>query len=361
MANITRHNITLSVGKALCIILMVIAHAPAPSAFIKWILLFHMPFFFFVSGMCFKETYLKKPFDYFKRRFKGYYIPFVKWTLMFILLHNILAKYGICYGTYQWNHYSEKIVRALLLSGSEQLLGGYWFLIEGFFSALITFAIIWCIDCLLRYKRFKNKTVWNNLYLCGAIISCTFGAALLGESKILFKINSVTLLATAFILAGFLYRIKNIRIPARLGIAILSICGVAAVIGNWFFWMQMKGPQILIYMPVAVLCSVSVLSICEHLAKNKRLQWLDYIGVNTLTILTFHFLAFKLVSLYIIQRDNLSMDRLADFPAIGGAGTHDWILYTIVGVALPLVGKEITERFKQYICDLQPLTYLIRR
>lgn len=82
MANIINHNTCLSVGKALCIILMVIGHAPTQITFIKWIYLFHMPFFFFVSGMCFKEAYLKKPIDYFKRRFKGYYIPLNSFKLL---------------------------------------------------------------------------------------------------------------------------------------------------------------------------------------------------------------------------------------------------------------------------------------
>ena len=43
---------------------------------------------------------------------------------------------------------------------------------------------------------------------------------------------------------------------------------------------------------------------------------LDFIGKNTLTILTWHFLAFKLVSLSIIGIYDLPIERLAEFPVI---------------------------------------------
>ena len=54
---------TVSISKALAIILMVLAHTRFSSLGNEVINLFHMPLFFFFSGYCFKDTYLKDLFQ----------------------------------------------------------------------------------------------------------------------------------------------------------------------------------------------------------------------------------------------------------------------------------------------------------
>ena len=67
---------------------------------------------------------------------------------------------------------------------------------------------------------------------------------------------------------------------------------------------------------------------------------MDYIGKNTLNILIFHFISFKLVSLGIIMANGEPFERLAEFPVLTLHNNFMWILYTIIGVAMPLlIGK----------------------
>lgn len=62
-----------------------------------------------------------------------------------------------------------------------------------------------------------------------------------------------------------------------------------------------------------------------------------YIGEHTLDILTWHFLSFKIVSLIIIYTYRLSWDRLGDFPVMTDYAHQGWwIIYLVVGVALPI-------------------------
>lgn len=62
---------------------------------------------------------------------------------------------------------------------------------------------------------------------------------------------------------------------------------------------------------------------------------LDFIGKNTLTILTWHFLAFKLVSLLVIGIYDLPIDRLAEFPVITEYSRQGWwIAYFIVAMVV---------------------------
>ena len=52
------HNPTLSIAKALCIILMVVGHSGCPAYLHDWIYLFHMPCFFLISGYLLKDRYI---------------------------------------------------------------------------------------------------------------------------------------------------------------------------------------------------------------------------------------------------------------------------------------------------------------
>lgn len=53
----------VTIAKAIGILLMVAAHAGAPDVASRFIVMFHMPLFFFMSGYCFKEKYLSPPYN----------------------------------------------------------------------------------------------------------------------------------------------------------------------------------------------------------------------------------------------------------------------------------------------------------
>lgn len=50
---------SVTIAKAIGIILMVVGHSGLGGYPIRFIYLFHMPLFFFLSGYCFKESYWK--------------------------------------------------------------------------------------------------------------------------------------------------------------------------------------------------------------------------------------------------------------------------------------------------------------
>lgn len=50
---------SVTIAKAIGIILMVVGHSGLGGYPIRFIYLFHMPLFFFLSGYCFKESYLE--------------------------------------------------------------------------------------------------------------------------------------------------------------------------------------------------------------------------------------------------------------------------------------------------------------
>lgn len=74
---------------------MVVGHKGCPDILARFIYLFHMPLFFFCSGYFFlppqsNETFKKNII----KRIYGIYIPYVKWSIAFLLLHNFFYKIG---------------------------------------------------------------------------------------------------------------------------------------------------------------------------------------------------------------------------------------------------------------------------
>ena len=88
-------NTVLSICKGIAIILMVIGHAECPGMLCNFIYLFHMPVFFIAAGYFFSRKYLSDPWTFVVKRFRGLYVPFVKWSVLFLLLHNVLFYFGI--------------------------------------------------------------------------------------------------------------------------------------------------------------------------------------------------------------------------------------------------------------------------
>lgn len=152
--HIDSYNPTISYLKAIGITLMVLGHSGSPQLLVQFIYMFHMPLFFFASGYCFKEAYLDRPGNYVWRRVRGIYWPYLKWSILFLLLHNLffhLDLYSNAYGykgnvshLYSWEDIIDKAWHIVIqMNGQEDLLGGYWFLNALFFGSLIAWIVLW--------------------------------------------------------------------------------------------------------------------------------------------------------------------------------------------------------------------------
>lgn len=154
----------VNMAKGMAIILMVLGHTGFANYGERFIYMFHMPLFFFLSGYCFKESYLNDFKTFTKKRIKGAYWPYVKWGVLFLLLHNLLFKchiYDQDYGAYAYGmkDYFIKVVKIVgSMTHAEPLLGGYWFLHTYFFSSFILFVTI------LLCKSNQHKMIVGGVY-----------------------------------------------------------------------------------------------------------------------------------------------------------------------------------------------------
>ena len=138
----------VSMAKGLAIVLMVLGHTSFNEYGGKFIYMFHMPLFFFLSGYCFKSSYLSDFKKFAIKRIKGAYVPYVKWGLLFLLLHNVFYRlhiYDALFGDtlFGLRDFGINALRVFTLLHSEKLLGGYWFLQAYFVASFIFFLVVW--------------------------------------------------------------------------------------------------------------------------------------------------------------------------------------------------------------------------
>lgn len=322
---------TLDIAKGICIILMVIGHSGCPTYLHDFIYMFHMPCFFFISGWLLNDRYITDLKTGLIQKAKGSYYPFVKWTLIFLLFHNVFASMHIYENSYSWQTSMERIVRAFTMTGSEQLLGGFWFLISLFWASIISLLFLSTLS--------KHEIVTENKIRGGKILTLII-AMLWHYIPIALPqmFGEQTILATAFYLSGYLCRKKNMHFahPHMTGLLLLLVPAITAC----FIKLDMQLVQgwfVLVYYVIAMIGFIGIMILSKVLSKYSIAPIITYIGSKTLYILVFHFLAFKLVSSVYLYFKSLPMELLTQFPVLEETNSWLWIIYVISGIIFPLV------------------------
>lgn len=168
----SKYNPTIGYLKALGIMLMVLGHSGCSiPTVVQFLYMFHMPLFFIASGYCFKEKYLSNPKLYLYNKVKGIWWPYMKWSLLFLLLHNVCFHLNLYNDHYGWREYVSHLYEfsefkhlafciIFNMRGHEQLLGGYWFLNALFFGSLIA----WVVIKLVKIPLFGGGNSLGNLH-----------------------------------------------------------------------------------------------------------------------------------------------------------------------------------------------------
>ena len=159
---ISKRDASIDICKGIGIMLMVLGHSGIPQGGFDFIYMFHMPLFFFVSGYCFNEKYLDTPIAFVKKKIKGLWLPYVKYSLLFLLLHNLFCYLHIYSSLYGYQGHGVDIlsisqaknsVWSIVTSmyGTDQLLGGFWFLRELLLGSVIAFVAMKTIRKLQQH------------------------------------------------------------------------------------------------------------------------------------------------------------------------------------------------------------------
>ena len=347
---------SVTISKALAIISVVMTHARCPQQIIDWICMFVIPLFFFMSGYCFKDKYLSDAKDYTLKRVKGIYWPYLKWSLLFLLLHNVFYHLNIYSDEYGFNGRTSELYTAsdflnravsitTKMQGHEQLLGAYWFM-----KLLFIGSFIFYLTTKVLHGRW-----WGVIILLAVAIVMSY----FDWSLPYFHLGTREFFAASILYIGYLY--KRYHWTWHRNIAINVIALVLMVIGARYWWTTMHDYEywkVLPYTISAVLLVLTVLHLSEWISKAKRnytVRFLVFTGDHTMEVLTWHFLSLKIVSLLLIAIYRLPIKQLSEFPVIEEYAHQGWwILYLCAGIGIPILGTYGYHRLKDsIICKTQ--------
>lgn len=145
-------------------------------------------------------------------------------------------------------------------------------------------------------------------------------------------------LASSLMLVGVIFAERGVKRFPWWGVA-----GglVLAFVGSfyWYFEMGMFPymlGKIVPYFVTAILATWSVYTLLTYVkGENMVTRFLTFVGNNTLTILTWHFLMFKVVSLVIVCAYDQPIERIAEFPVILEYAVKGWwAVYAMVSLAI---------------------------
>ena len=207
----------IDIAKGLGILLVLLGHIEYMALWkVKFIYSFHMPFFFFVSGLLWHAGGKKTPGTIIKTRLKSIMLPYAIWSVVLILFHLL-----IYYVTGRWNFpgtLKEAVTDTLCLYGYSVL----WFL-----PALFLAETVYLLCSLLSGRICKKSEAGKNglALFFSAAVALTFYHATSAEACHFVIMLSRMLLCSVFIGAGVLLKdavafFKEKAVPAfLLGIA----------------------------------------------------------------------------------------------------------------------------------------------
>ena len=102
----------------------------------------------------------------------------------------------------------------------------------------------------------------------------------------------------------------------------------------------------------STLLSFLLFNICLYFDKSDimLIRMIEYIGNKTLVILTLHMLSFKILNFALVYTFNLNPIHTGAYPTILFMSSNGWwILYILVGVAVPLLADFFFTRIKLII------------
>ena len=338
MQDHTKNNF-ISIAKAIGIILMVAGHSGCPAIMNRFLYLFHMPLFFVCSGYFFRDIEHSNALTiYYKRKTQGLYMPYLKWSLFFLLLHNLFVVSNIIHSEiYDLNDYVRQIFNICIMKDFEILIRPFWFIKELLLSSILI--------ATLSYFRHRYLKKITNLLFVSIFLILTM---LCKYHNICFPVLgdiSILTLSITYIYTGMLYREYENKI--ELGNTTCIICFAITFIGSIFFKgeIDMRYTTVSNILPYLLLSITGILFVFgvskflnSHFYNNHSVY---YIGNHTMPILALNLFALKLGNLVKIQIYDMPIESLASHTIIYDQNQLFWILYIIIGVLIPLLLEHI--------------------
>lgn len=410
-------NTTITILKAIAIILVVMAHSCCPTYLSRFCYMICVSLFFVASGYCFKTKYVNDEGTFVKRRLAGLYLPYVKWAIFLLVFNHLWFKIGILneqFGNAEggvthplnWHDGMQALWSIVTnMSGHDQFLGGAFWFFRAMLVSSIVFLIAFKLINKVRALSTETRTAATIAVLALVLALWKTGSGLTWTG--LSQGGYRELMGIFFLAAGVLYRqfenylmtavrtrpyLDETKVESQgakrtvrwtnaalrfsnrtlrwlgqvppasmfLSAVILGLLVAFAHPSMRFyastlpevFWLALAGVVGFSFVKNAALLLNAIGRKPEEeqgeAPTNLFRRALLFIGDNTLYIFIWHILAFKLVSILHVKAYGLPWEMIGGHPVVhSDKGSGFWVLYTLVGISLPLLGVLLWRRLAE--------------
>lgn len=301
--------------KFLGIFLVIIGHCiPFESALSKYIYSFHMPLFFFLSGLVFNSSKHKNFKEFLSKKAKSILIPYFSFSIFAYIF---------------WLLISSKLTKSSIgVNPLQPLIGifysnsiGNWMIYDG---------PLWFLTCLFLVEiqfYFVDKFTKNSIK---KLIFVLLMYALIGEADSKFMTFrfpwsfDVSLTSVVFFGCGFIFKVKieqlrEIFINKKNGIIkVLPLLILSMVyLFNTHIEMNYNIYGNILYFYISALSGIVFYSIIFMLILDYKIKFINFIGRNTIILLSLHLVFINCVRGLIFFIFKIPMNILTNSEPIG--------------------------------------------
>ncbi len=328
--------------KGLAILSVILGHAfykMQPEVFVNQ---YHLAIFFFVAGYFVQRYDQIKPLDFLWKKIKTVFWPFLKYGLIFLLLHNILLHLKFYTGEpYSWHTMLKEAGRLFFpMTTNENLLGPIWFL-----SALFKVLIVYYISTII-FSFIKNEKKYDI-----ALTSWSLLLYIVGFIAVKNNIPNPGMIWDSFItlfalqLGHLCHQYDILKHIDKWWLCLISILFLFLATKHGFLCrFQTAGIEKadpFIFIPIIIAGVVFIYYLSLRLRDVKILQT---IGEMSFTLMIWHFLAFRLVSLLYVYCYDVDFSFFAQSPVIVQSSILWRIAYLFVGLSVPIIIKYLIDK-----------------
>ncbi|SES37625.1 acyltransferase family protein [Psychrobacillus sp. OK032] len=324
----------VDVTKGFLMILVVIGHYPGELdfPFIKYIYWFHMPAFFLLSGIFFKEIKddhnTKKTI---KKRFMQLMVPY-----LFFLFIITAVRYSmeLALGNFELSWYLQDLWK-LVIAGrfARGAYGVFWFVTTLFFTYLL---FIWMTKYLSRIKQITLLVIFYLLAHLESIVAMHVISGAPAESAqtipMLWNLDVVLMAIVYFSLGYYAKSVwMNVTLPWLFGALVVVFGAVAAdYVGLIDYHLSMKFlryDHFILDLLIPIAFIIVILGIFQRLTVILPLEWLAKVEKHSIAIMYLHIFT------------DIIMNDYFQYGLIG---------FTILGIAIPIIASIVIQKLIPY-------------
>ena len=262
---------------------------------------FHIPMFFWAAGYM---TKINVSFDeYFLKKVRGYYIPFVGVELLLLFLHNPFAQL-MGFEIYNIEQIQEKIMKILCFQNAVARGGQLWFLFALFIISIIFY---------IQKKTMSNSTIIISYFIMFVLHEEYFkNGSYLGLESC--AIIEIVLMCLPFYGAGYYCKFKRDKVNEIINGKIALVCVGVIIMCHYIFGQSFDiRTNYFTNTYVAVLTSGCGIVLCLWIGKKLSTtdKILSFCGRYSIYIMMFSASFYKMVArmfeIFEIYIDNLGL------------------------------------------------------